>query len=87
MKPQFDINENTPDQWRAILASGEQNIPKSWYDKNELEKRAWLLKKIKQEQRFTQVDIHAEKVDKLRTRMGAKLVKKRRLEDEKKYGF
>lgn len=76
---QLDFNHYTPDEYRVSLAGGEENVPKTWYQKNEIEKERWLLKKLKQDTRFMSKDPHDG--DTLRKKMVGKLVEKRRKAD------
>lgn len=85
-KPSINWDLHTPDEWREMLGP----VPDSWWNKTHYDKIQWLKKKMKQEQRFTHVDIEAERADNVRKRIGIKLLRKRREKDKEelaKYGL
>lgn len=76
---QLDFNHYTPDEYRVSLAGDEEKVPRNWYDKTEMEKQQWLLKKLKQDTRFMNNDPHSPET--VRKKMVGKLVEKRRKAD------
>lgn len=75
----LDFQHYTPDEYRVSLAGAPENVPANWYQKTELEKEAWLHKKLKRDTRFMSKDPHDG--EHLRKKMLGKLIEKRRKDD------
>ncbi len=85
-KPSVNLDERPLDEWRTELAGGkEEDIPMSWWNKTQVEKRVWLQKKIKQAARHECIDIDKEKATLTRNRINVKLNKKKREEMKATY--
>lgn len=78
-KPTVNLDERPLDEWRAELAGGkEEDIPKCWWNKTQVQKRIWLQKKIKQGARHEFIDLEKERQKEAKIRINVKLNKKKR---------